>query len=434
MENLFSKLAKRYKNEKKNFIIHRDYKISFKELFEKEFDILKNISSGSVVAIIGDFSASTINILIRLIDLKTIIIPLTKENRSNHEYFFEQACVNYVIENNRIIKLKNTRKNILLEKFRLTKKPGIVFFSSGTTGRPKAILHDLNIFLKRYSEPRPAFKTLNFLLFDHIGGLNTLFHTLFNKGQVIIPYARTVTEIINDIEKYKVELLPTTPTFLRMLIMDDELNIKRLKSLKIITYGSEMMNENTLIKLNEIFPKVKFKQTYGMSEISILKVKSENNKSLWIKIDSDGLETKIIKNVLFIRAQIKMFGYLNYKSPFDKYGWYNTNDLVEKKGEFIKIVGRSKQIISIGGLKILPSEIERIALESPLVKDAKAQGVSNPITGQHIEIVCEPKMKVESDIFREKLRSHFDLNLDPAIKPIKIIIKKIKISHRFKKQ
>ena len=434
MENLFSKLAKRYKNEKKNFIIHRDYNISFKELFEKKFDILKNISSGSVVAVIGDFSASTINILIRLIDLKTIIIPLTKENRSNHEYFFEQACVDYVIENNKITKLKNTKKNTLLEKFRLTKKPGIVFFSSGTTGRPKAILHDLNIFLKRYSEPRPAFKTLNFLLFDHIGGLNTLFHTLFNRGQVVIPYARTVTEIINDIEKYKVELLPTTPTFLRMLIMDDELNIERLKSLKIITYGSEMMDENTLIRLNEIFPKVKFKQTYGMSEISILKVKSENSKSLWIKIDSDGLETKINRNVLFIRAKIKMFGYLNHKSPFDKYGWYNTNDLVEKKGEFIKIVGRSKQIISIGGLKILPSEIERIALEFPLVKDAKAQGVSNPITGQHIEIVCEPKMKVESNIFREKLRSHFDLNLDPAIKPIKIIIKKIKISHRFKKQ
>ena len=434
MENLFSKLAKRYKNEKKNFIIHRDYNISFKELFEKKFDILKNISSGSVVAVIGDFSASTINILIRLIDLKTIIIPLTKENRSNHEYFFEQACVDYVIENNKITKLKNTKKNTLLEKFRLTKKPGIVFFSSGTTGRPKAILHDLNIFLKRYSEPRPAFKTLNFLLFDHIGGLNTLFHTLFNRGQVVIPYARTVTEIINDIEKYKVELLPTTPTFLRMLIMDDELNIERLKSLKIITYGSEMMDENTLIRLNEIFPKVKFKQTYGMSEISILKVKSENNKSLWIKIDSDGLETKINRNVLFIRAKIKMFGYLNHKSPFDKYGWYNTNDLVEKKGEFIKIVGRSKQIISIGGLKILPSEIERIALEFPLVKDAKAKGVSNPITGQHIEIVCEPKMKVESNIFREKLRSHFDLNLDPAIKPIKIIIKKIKISHRFKKQ
>ena len=434
MEKLFIKLSKKYKKEKKNFIIHRDYKISFKDLFEKNSNILKDISEGSVVAIIGDFSASTINILIRLIDLKTIIIPLTKENRPNHEYFFEQASVDYVIENNKITKLNNPKKNLLLEKFRLTKSPGIVFFSSGTTGRPKAILHDLNIFLKRYSEPRPAYKTLNFLLFDHIGGLNTLFHTLFNKGQVVIPYARTVSEIINDIEKYKVELLPTTPTFLRMLVMDDELNTKRLKSLKVITYGSEMMDENTLLRLNKILPNVKFKQTYGMSEISILRVKSENNKSLWIKIDSDELEIKISRKVLFIRSKIKMFGYLNNKSPFDKNGWYNTNDLVEKKGQFIKIVGRSKQIISIGGLKILPSEIERIALQHPLIKDVKAKGVSNPITGQHIEIVCEPKKKVKLDVFRQKLRSHFDLNLDPAIKPIKIIIKKIEISHRFKKQ
>ena len=434
MEKLFIKLSKKYKKEKKNFIIHRDYKISFKDLFEKNSNILKDISEGSVVAIIGDFSASTINILIRLIDLKTIIIPLTKENRPNHEYFFEQASVDYVIENNKITKLKNPKKNLLLEKFRLTKSPGIVFFSSGTTGRPKAILHDLNIFLKRYSEPRPAYKTLNFLLFDHIGGLNTLFHTLFNKGQVVIPYARTVSEIINDIENYKVELLPTTPTFLRMLVMDDELNTKRLKSLKVITYGSEMMDENTLLRLNKILPNVKFKQTYGMSEISILRVKSENNKSLWIKIDSDELEIKISRKVLFIRSKIKMFGYLNNKSPFDKNGWYNTNDLVEKKGQFIKIVGRSKQIISIGGLKILPSEIERIALQHPLIKDVKAKGVSNPITGQHIEIVCEPKKKVKPDIFRQKLRSHFDLNLDPAITPIKIIIKKIEISHRFKKQ
>ena len=434
MEKLFIKLSKKYKKEKKNFIIHRDYKISFKDLFEKNSNILKDISEGSVVAIIGDFSASTINILIRLIDLKTIIIPLTKENRPNHEYFFEQASVDYVIENNKITKLKNPKKNLLLEKFRLTKSPGIVFFSSGTTGRPKAILHDLNIFLKRYSEPRPAYKTLNFLLFDHIGGLNTLFHTLFNKGQVVIPYARTVSEIINDIENYKVELLPTTPTFLRMLVMDDELNTSRLKSLKVITYGSEMMDENTLLRLNKILPNVKFKQTYGMSEISILRVKSENNKSLWIKIDSDELEIKISRKVLFIRSKIKMFGYLNNKSPFDKNGWYNTNDLVEKKGQFIKIVGRSKQIISIGGLKILPSEIERIALQHPLIKDVKAKGVSNPITGQHIEIVCEPKKKIKPDIFRQKLRSHFDLNLDPAIKPIKIIIKKIEISHRFKKQ
>ena len=434
MNQLFNKLAKKYSNEKKDFIIHREYKISFKELFEKNYSILKNFSQGDVVAIIGDFNASTINILIKLIDLKTIIIPLTKETRPNHKYFFKEACVDYVIENNKLTKLKNFKKNLLLEKFRLLKSAGIVFFSSGTTGRPKAILHDLNIFLERYSKSRPAYKTLNFLLFDHIGGLNTLFHTLFNKGQVIIPYSRTVPEVINDIEKYNVELLPTTPTFLRMLTMDQDLNAKRLKSLKVITYGAEIMDENTLKRLNKLLPNVTLKQTYGMSEISILRVKPESNNSLWIKIDSKELQTKIIKKVLYIKSKTKMFGYLNHKSPFDKDGWYNTNDLVEKKDNFIKIIGRSTNIISIGGLKILPSEIERIALKHPLIKNVKAKGVKNPITGQHIEVICEPQKKISTDILKKKLRNHFNLNLDSAIRPLKIIVKEVKISHRFKKK
>ena len=163
MKKLFNKLSKKYQNEDKDFIIHRNYKISFKELFDSNSSILKNISEGSVVAIIGDFNTLTINLLIRLIDLKAIIVPLTNENQSNHSYFFEEACVNFVIEDSKITELKHTKKNLLLEKFRTTKSPGIVFFSSGTTGRPKAILHDLNIFLKRYSNPRPAYKTLNFL-------------------------------------------------------------------------------------------------------------------------------------------------------------------------------------------------------------------------------------------------------------------------------
>ena len=434
MDQLFNKLAKKYSNEKKDFIIHREYKISFKELFEKNYSILKNFSQGDVVAIIGDFNASTINILIKLIDLKTIIIPLTKETRPNHKYFFKEACVDYVIENNKLTKLKNFKKNLLLEKFRLLKSAGIVFFSSGTTGRPKAILHDLNIFLERYSKSRPAYKTLNFLLFDHIGGLNTLFHTLFNKGQVIIPYSRTVPEVINDIEKYNVELLPTTPTFLRMLTMDQDLNVNRLKSLKVITYGAEIMDENTLKRLNKLLPNVTLKQTYGMSEISILRVKPESNNSLWIKIDSKELQTKIIKKVLYIKSKTKMFGYLNHKSPFDKDGWYNTNDLVEKKDNFIKIIGRSKNIISIGGLKILPSEIERIALKHPLIKNVKAKGVKNPITGQHIEVICEPQKKISTDILKKKLRNYLNLNLDSAIRPLKIIVKEVKISHRFKKK
>ena len=55
----------------------------------------------------------------------------------------------------------------------------------------------------------------------------------------------------------------------------------------------------------------------------------------------------------------------------------------------------SHQTISVGGLKILPSEIERIALMSKDLKNCKAYGKANPITGQHVEIICEPKILIK---------------------------------------
>ena len=56
---------------------------------------------------------------------------------------------------------------------------------TGTT-EPKAILHDLTLFMQRFGTTTNA-QNDQFLLFDHIGGLNTLLHTLFNKGTVVAP-------------------------------------------------------------------------------------------------------------------------------------------------------------------------------------------------------------------------------------------------------
>jgi len=276
---------------------------------------------------------------------------------------------------------------------------------------------------------------MNFLLFDHIGGINTLFFTLFNSGQIIIPYKRDVSEVVNDVQRFKIELLPTTPTFLRMLLFDDKLDIKKLKSLKIITYGAELMDSETLEKISSLLPWVNFRQTYGMSEIGILKIKSESNKSLWIKIGGEGVEKKIINKVLYLKTENKMIGYLNNKSPFDKAGWYNTNDLVETRQDgFIKIVGRNSQVISVGGLKILPSEIERIALKNKNIKYCKAYGKNNPITGQHVEIICEIKKNdQDTEKIANELKKSFKKELQEGFVPLRIKFQRIKISYRYKK-
>ncbi len=49
----------------------------------------------------------------------------------------------------------------------------LVLFSSGSTGRAKAVLHDFGRLLERFAEPRPPMRILSFLLLDHIGGLMT---------------------------------------------------------------------------------------------------------------------------------------------------------------------------------------------------------------------------------------------------------------------
>ena len=55
-----------------------------------------------------------------------------------------------------------------------------------------------------------------------------------------------------------------------------------------------------------------------MSELGILRVKSESRQSLYMRIGGEGVEWKAINNMLYIKSQNRMIGYLNAESPFDK--------------------------------------------------------------------------------------------------------------------
>jgi acyl-CoA synthetase (AMP-forming)/AMP-acid ligase II len=126
-----------------------------------------------------------------------------------------------------------------------------------------------------------------------------------------------------------------------------------------------------------------------------------------------------------------MLGYMNAPSPFAD-GWYDTGDIVEQDDGWIQVVGRAKEVLNVGGLKILPGEVERVALLHPDVLRAKAVGVPNPITGQHIEVTVEPKQGATLD--KRAVMTHFRRHLVKQLSPHRVIVGKVAVSHRFKQK
>lgn len=394
---------------------------------------ISQVAAGDVVALIGDFDGPTILLMLRLLDMNAIVMPLTEGTRSEHEYFFESGHAQWVVRSGGLHRHSTgtANENPLLAELKARDHPGMIFFSSGTTGRPKAILHDFSNFLARYAVPRVPLRALNFLLFDHAGGINTMLHTLFNGGVVIVPSERTPEAIAADLVAHDVQLLPATPTFLRMLLLSGVFDTMAFPALAVVTYGTERMDQGTLDRLCAKLPAVDFRQTYGLSELGVFQVRSRARDSLWMQIGGKGIETRVVDGVLHIRSENRMLGYLNAPSPFQE-GWYDTGDIVEVDGDFFRITGRASEILNVGGLKILPGEIERVALLDPDVLRAKAYGVSNPITGQHIEVTCEPRPGATLD--RRALMLHFRKHLQKQLCPYRVLIGEVGVSHRFKQK
>jgi long-chain acyl-CoA synthetase len=413
------------------FLIHNGVELKFSQIASQNPVDLSLVKQGDVVAIIGDFNPCSILTFLRLIDLGVVVVPLTIETTHEHEYFFESALVDVVIKDGLVSRRFNNQKHELIESLRTKSHAGLVLFSTGTTGRPKAILHDLTLFLKRFETPRPTLRTINFLLFDHIGGINTLLHTLFNKGVVIAPEARTVDSVLETCRKFDVEALPTTPTFLRLMLMSGAVPDKIPTCLKVITYGTERMDQPTLDELCKLLPNVDFRQTFGMSEFGIVRVKSEARDSLFMKVGGEGVETKVVNNVLQIRSDSRMLGYLNSPSPFDADGWYDTKDVVDVKDDYYKVTGRIGNVINVGGLKFMASEVEHIALNFPNVSLVKVTSKQNPITGQHVELIVQPT--IEGAIDKNLLMAFLKLKLQPHMVPKRIRIESVSVGHRFKK-
>jgi acyl-CoA synthetase (AMP-forming)/AMP-acid ligase II len=298
------------------------------------------IGVGQTVAVLGDYSPEVVCLIFALAQNGNIIIPLTRDSVieqsaalaiSGCDWFarFDEAGDDVTITAEPV-----PSDNPLLARFRTTGAPGLILAITGSL------------------------------------------------GTVVTVTDRSVARICQAIAEHRVELLPATPSFLTLLLVSKGHEQYDLSSLRRITYGTEVMPQTTLDRLRALFPQVELQQTYGLSEVGVLRSQSRNDGSLWVRIGGEGFATKVVDDILWIKSDYAMVGYLNAPSEFDAEGWFNTQDRVEVDGEFFRILGRVTDVINVGGQKVYPTEIEDVILALENITDVAVFGEKNPLLGQ----------------------------------------------------
>lgn len=367
------------------------------------------VKRGTICAVYGDYSPQSCAVIYALMETKAIIVPFTQEIEKEIPVFAQIAGVQCMIRFNsddefQFEKFANSQMPALVESFLPREHPGLIVFSSGSTGVPKGILQDCEYVMKKFIVNRQGWRTVLFLLMDHFGGFNTLLSTFAYGGMGVCVAERTPESVCRAIEESSANLLPTTPTFLNFLLASGVHRSFDLSSIKLITYGTELMPAATLKKVREAFPNAKLKQTYGLSELGVLRSKSEHDESVWVQIGGKGFETKIVDHILWVRSEANMVGYLNAPSPIDEEGWMCTGDQVEVKGEYMRFLGRKSEIINVGGKKVFPVEVETVLLEAENICEASVYGVQHPLLGQVVHARISIHQPEEHRELQERLR------------------------------
>ena len=315
---------------------------------------------------------------------------------------------------------------------------GLILFSSGTSNKPKGMLHNFEALINRYKNTNTRNdRCLQLLLIDHIGGLDTAFRCLFAGSTLIIPDQRTPESVGLAIESKKVNVLPASPTFFNLLLLAKIPQKNDLSSVQILAYGAEPMPQRLLKSLAITFPKAKLQQKFGTSETGAIRIKSTKNESLFFSINDSEIEWKIINDELWLKTPSRIIGYLNSdQDKLEANGWYATGDLVEDDGRGnLRIIGRSSAVINVGGQKVNPGEIEAILIELEGVESARVYGIENTITGSVIacEIASSERKSISS--WKRDVRRHCRKKLSLWKIPTSIIVvDKAEINSRMKRK
>ena len=400
---------------------------------------LKGVPAGAAVAVVGRHGPATAAWLLAIAQAGYIAVPLSG-NPAEHPARLALSKAQWVIRCGfgdwEVERGPGGDLPELYTRLAAGGSSGLVLFSSGTSGEPKAMVQNLTALIAAHSGRKPSNLPVCILLqFDHIGGLNTLFGALASGALVVIPRDLTPAAVAEAIATHRAAVLPASPTFLNLLLASGEVERRDLTCLRLISYGTEPMPEPLLARLRAAFPAAKLLQTFGTSETGIARTESPDPGSLFFRFSDPGQEWKIVEGELWLRSKTQTLGYLN--APSDRFtadGWFRTGDRAEAGPDgTLRVLGRAGEVINVGGEKLMPQEVEAVILGVEGVLDCRVRGEPSALTGQTVvaEVVALPG--ADQETLRSAVRSACRASLARHKVPTRVVFVETVSSERGKK-
>lgn len=306
-----------------------------------------------------------------------------------------------------------------------------IFYTSGTTGRPKGVL--LN-----YKHLEGPAKSIEYFLnisdkdillcsipLSHSGGWVYLLLMLYFGTTLILQDRFIPLEFLKDIERYRVTLFWIVPAMYVALLTLKEFEKFDLQSLRYVVVFGAPSSPDLLKRFHKFCPQAYLLNGWGMTETSppntVLPLGSERIESVgkplpWIEIkvfDEESREVEIGEiGELVIKGWPVMEGY--YKDPqltseVMRGGWFHTGDLAKFDREgFLYIVGRKKEMIKVAGEIVFEPEIESVIHKHSDVAEVAVIGVPDKLRGEVPKafVVLKEGSQITEDDLRHFCRQH----------------------------
>jgi len=291
--------------------------------------------------------------------------------------------------------------------------PGIVLYTSGSTGQPKgAILSHAALAVANDSWAGPV---MGLTPDDRVLAVLPLAHSFGLNGALLAPLLAGVTVVLRErfapedtlraIARHRVTVFPGVATMFARILESPALAAADLSSLRLAVSGAAPCPW-TLARDWRQRTGVRIVRGYGMTElfrpISYLAADATDRPDS-IGRAVPGVELRVVEDELWIRSPAAMDGYL--RAPEETAavladgGWFRTGDLASISDDgYVSIVGRKRELILRGGYSVVPGEVEAALLGHPAVAEAAVIGVAHPELGEEVAafVTLRPGARAEA--------------------------------------